>query len=132
MYEVNTLGVIIAAVAGMIIGALWYGPLFGKVWVRLSNVNPDTMDKSKMGLRYLGAFIGTLVMAYVLANVIEGFAVEEFGDALEAGCTMWFGFIAPVTLGGVLWGGKSFKLWLLDNAYYLVVLLVMAGIYVNF
>jgi len=132
MYEVNTLGVIISAVAGMIIGALWYGPLFGKVWVRLSNINPDTMDKSKMGLRYLGAFIGTLVMAYVLANVIEGFAVEELGDALEAGCTMWFGFIAPVTLGSVLWGGKSFKLWMLDNAHYLVVLLVMAGIYVNF
>lgn len=132
MYTVDTMGVIIMAISGMVVGWLWYGPLFGRTWVRLMNINPDAMDKSKMGLRYLGAFAGTLVMAYVLANVIEGFVLTSLGDALKAGCLMWLGFIAPVTLGSVLWGGKNIKLWILDNAHYIIVLVLMAGIYVSF
>ena len=42
---------------------------------------------------------------------------------------MWLGFIAPVTLGSVLWEMKSWKLWILNNAYYLVVLVVMGLIF---
>jgi hypothetical protein len=40
----------------------------------------------------------------------------------------WIGFIAPVTLGTVLWGGKSWKLWLIDNGFYLIDLLIMGMI----
>lgn len=45
-----------------------------------------------------------------------------------AGFWNWLGFIAPVTLGVVLWEGKPWKLWVLHNAYYLLALLVMGVI----
>jgi len=37
----------------------------------------------------------------------------------------WIGFVAPVTPGIGLWEGKSRKLWMLTNSFYLVSLLVM-------
>lgn len=37
-------------------------------------------------------------------------------------------FIAPVTLGVVLWEGKPWKLWVLNNGYQLLSLLVMGVI----
>lgn len=40
----------------------------------------------------------------------------------------WLGFVAPVTLGGVLWEGKPWKLWGLNNGYQLLSLLVMGVI----
>ncbi|HXK35039.1 MAG TPA: DUF1761 family protein [Candidatus Paceibacterota bacterium] len=37
----NWLAVILAALATMIVGALWYSPfLFGKLWLRYSGVMP--------------------------------------------------------------------------------------------
>jgi hypothetical protein len=40
----------------------------------------------------------------------------------------WLGFIAPVTLGVVIYQRKSWKLWILDNAYWLIAMLAMGKI----
>lgn len=45
-----------------------------------------------------------------------------------AGFWNWLGFVAPVTLGAVLWEGKHWKLWFLNNGYYLVTLLLMGAV----
>jgi hypothetical protein len=47
---------------------------------------------------------------------------------LMCGFWNWLGFIAPVTLGTVLWEGKPWKLWALTNGYYLFSLLIMGVI----
>jgi hypothetical protein len=40
----------------------------------------------------------------------------------------WFGFIAPITLTNVIYERRPWKLWLLDNGFWLVSLLVMGTI----
>ena len=35
MHEVNLLAVLAAGIVPMVVGALWYGPLFGKRWLEL-------------------------------------------------------------------------------------------------
>ena len=43
-----------------------------------------------------------------------------------AGFFGWLGFIAPVTLTNVIYEKRSqWKLWILDNAFWLISLLVM-------
>jgi Protein of unknown function (DUF1761) len=132
---INYLAVAVAALANMFIGFVWYGPLFGKTWMKLSGITPGEMDSAKasgMGKTYLLAFAGSLVMSYVLAHALV-FAASYFGMSgisagLMSGFWNWLGFIAPVTLGAVLWEGKTWTLWLLMNGYYLVTLLVMGTI----
>ncbi|MEK6955996.1 MAG: DUF1761 domain-containing protein, partial [Nanoarchaeota archaeon] len=41
---------------------------------------------------------------------------------------IWIGFVATVTLSSVLWENKSYKLYLLNNGYNVVNMVVMAVI----
>ncbi len=131
---INYLAVVAAAAASMIIGMAWYGFLFGKQWVALMGWTPEEIEAAKAKGRksYAFAALGSLVMAYVLAHALA-FAsaylqVGGVNAGLTAGFWNWLGFIAPVTLGAVLWEGRPWKLWVLNNAYWLVTLLVMGVI----
>jgi len=132
--DINYLAVLVCGVVSMILGALWYGPLFSKQWVALSGMTPEKMEegKKKMTSGYLVTFIGALVMAYVLAHTLvfaqSYMEVEGISSGLSTGFWMWLGFIAPVTLGSVLWEGKSWKLYFINNGYNLILLLIMGSI----
>lgn len=128
---VNYLAIVVAAVVSMIFGALWFGPLFGKTWMKLSGLS--SMGRpGKMTQAYVVLFLSTLVMSFVLANaLIFASAYTKIGGVsagLMSGFFNWLGFIAPVTLGTVLWEGKSWKLWFLNNGYQLISLLLMGVI----
>ncbi len=132
---INYLAVLVSTVAAMVVGFLWYGPLFGKPWMELSVFTQEKMEAAKakgMGKSYFLMIIGALVMSYVLAHALI-FAsaylhVEGIVAGLTAGFWNWLGFIAPVTLGTVIWEGKPWKLWFINAGYYLVALLVMGVI----
>lgn len=132
--DINYLAVLVAAVASMVLGGLWYGPLFGKMWMAQMGWAPERAQEMKKGAGkgYAVQFIGSLVMSFVLAHALvfasSYLAVSGVSAGLTAGFWNWLGFIAPVTLGSVLWERKSMKLWLLNNSYYLVSLLMMGVI----
>ena len=76
--------------------------------------------------------IGCFVMAYVLDHSLV------FGDAylktsgvsggLMGAFFLWIGFVATVTLCTKLYEKKPWGLWLLDNAFWLISMMVMATI----
>ena len=132
MAPINFLATFFAAVLSMITGSLWYGPLFGKQWSALGGATKERMEQAKakgMVKSYGLMFIGSLLMSYVLANALVFAATylktSGAGSGVMVGFFNWAGFIAPVTLGVVLWEGKSWKLWLINNGYYLVTLILM-------
>lgn len=135
MVSVNYLAILAAAIFSMVIGSAWYGPIFGKPWMKLmgwKKENMKGMKQMEMMKLYGVQFVGSLLMAFVLAHALV-FAASYLGEkgilaGLQTGFWNWIGFIAPVTLGSVLWEGKSWKLWVLNNAYYLVVLCSMGVI----
>lgn len=123
LVNVNFTAVLVAAIAGMAIGALWYSPLlFGKLWMKLTKVK---QKKKGMGKSYAIGFITQLVMAYVLALFIQGNAVTMV-ESITVGLLLWLGFIGTVSLGRVLWDNESLKVWFLNNGYNLVSITVMS------
>ncbi len=131
---VNYLAVLLAAVASIVIGFLWYGPLFGKPWMRMMGFSQESMDAAKKGMakNYALMALGSLVMAYVLSHSLA-FAstymkVSGYGAGFSTGFWTWLGFIAPVVMGDQLWGGKPWKLFPITAGYYLVTLCVMGMI----
>ncbi len=131
---VNYLAVVAAAVASMAIGALWYSPvLFGKQWMRLIGMSNEELEKAKakgMGKSYAIMFLGSLIMAYVLAHFVQMAGATDLMGAAELGFWVWLGFVATVQLGTVLWENKPWTLYTLNTGYYLVSLIVMSGILV--
>jgi hypothetical protein len=106
-FSINYMTVGIATVANFIIGALWYGPLFGKTWMRLSGITMESMKGMSMTpvkAMTLG-FIGTLLLSLVLAHVAAAFEAAGAAGALELAFWIWLGFFLPVVAGGYLWEG---------------------------
>ena len=69
-------------------------------------------------------------MAFVLSHALI-FAstylhVGGLSAAFQAGAWNWLGFVVPVSLGSVLWEGKSWKWWCITAGYYLVSLFLMS------
>ena len=130
--NVNLVAVLVAAVASMVIGFLWYSPfLFGNMWMELSGMSKAKLGKAKskwMTLNYFAMFVSSLVMSYVLAHFIKYTQSTTIMDGAVAGFWLWLGFIATVSLGMVLWEGKPFKLYVLKNAHQLISLIVMGAI----
>ena len=127
--SINYLAVFVAAVANMVIGALWYGPLFGKMWTSMMGFTEEKMKEMKakgMGKSYVAAFAASLVMAFVLAHFAAIWNAEGVGGAWQLAFWSWLGFIAPVLLGQVLWEWRSTKLYIINVVLYLVALFAMA------
>lgn len=138
MVPVNYLAIVVASLLSMGLGSIWYGPLFGKTWTGLmgwskADMEKGMADKSGMMKNYGIQFIGSLFMAFVLAHALV-FAKSYLGSTgisagLQTGFWNWLGFVAPVTLTTVLWEGKSWKLWLLNNGYFLTLLMMMGVLF---
>ena len=137
MVPINYLAILLCGIVSMVLGFVWYGPLFGKKWMHLMGISHDEMERAKsdpamkahMYRSYALMFVGSIVMAFVLAHALifasKYLGVSGLTAGLQAGFWNWIGFIAPVTLGSVLWEKKPWMLWVLNNAYYLVLLLAM-------
>jgi hypothetical protein len=133
--SVNYLAILVAAIVNMVLGALWYGPLFGKTWTQLCGFTSEKMDEMKkkgMTKSYVLMFAGSLIMAYVLNYfVVYASSYTNASGAyagLMVGVWAWLGFVAPTTVGMVLWEGKPWKYWYIVSGYYLVALAIMGKI----
>ena len=134
MITINYLAVLVAAIGSMILGAIWYGPLFGKMWSNLMGwgaMTPEQLAEKKKsaGKGYMGMFVCSLIMAYVTAWVVELAGATDLVAGKMVGFWLWLGFVATVSYGSVLWEGKSKKLWALNNGYNLLNLVMYGAIF---
>ena len=129
MFIISLWQLFFAALAGFIIGFVWYHPrVFGAMWMRMSGITPEAAEKGKqrMIVSMIVGFLALLWTAWVLSYVLQAFGVFDWISALETGFWVWAGFIAPVMLGMVLWEQRSFKLYALNVIHWLAVFLAMS------
>jgi hypothetical protein len=138
MISINIVSVILAALAAFIIGFLFHGPLLGKLWMRLANVQMTGNEKlSDMGGKMFWNFVVNVVTACALAVIYQFAATSSLtsGPGLSTGfisaIIVWIGFLSTSTIIGVIWMGSSFKLWLFEFFSSFVVMMAMAAIIVH-
>lgn len=125
--EINYLAVLVCAALSMVIGAVWYGPLFGKKWTEIVGANPDDlaarkeMQKRAMPL-YAIQFLITLFQVTILAFYIKGW--QEASGLVNA-LWIWAAFILPTIAAGAMWNNDSAKIswarFLIQGGYQLIV-----------
>ncbi|HVM30442.1 MAG TPA: DUF1761 domain-containing protein [Candidatus Limnocylindrales bacterium] len=122
--EVNWLAVLLAAVAGVVIGFVWYMPaVFGKRWVAASGIEMPTGAVSPAV--YVGPIVQGLLAAYVLA-LFAGAADIVGGIVIAA--VIWIGFVATTSFNAVIFERRRVEYWAINAGYVLVSLLVMGAI----
>lgn len=134
MIEINYLAVLSCAVISMIIGGIWYGPLFGKKWMeiigvdKLSEIERKEMQKSAMPL-YGVQFVLAVLQAYILAYYIGIGSWIEISGVSNA-LLIWGAFIMPTLAGASMWNNNPTKIkWaqFLIQAGYQFLLFVIFG-----
>ncbi len=120
---INYLAIIGAAVANVAVGALWYGPVFGKQWRKMMDFTEA--DMKKMPLTPIQAICGGVITALVMAFVLSQIAPAGISP-LTLAFWPWVGFVATTQASSWLWEGKPFKLFAFNAAASFVSLFAMA------
>jgi hypothetical protein len=114
---VNLWAVIVSAAVSMVIGSVWYGPLFGRTFMTAMGMDKWTPEqqaemKKKMVMSFVLQFVASLVMFYVLSMFMGRLGQMNVGDGLMTAFWIWLGFIVPLKFGDALWGGNMILFWL--------------------
>lgn len=115
--NINYIAVLVAAVAQFIFGAIWYMPLFGKMWGRIHGFDQqskETQAEMRKGMMPLLAvqFISTVVTSYVFALLYKDMPSQWHAYGFTG--FLWLGFVVPTQVAAVLFGGTDPK-WIIKK-----------------
>jgi hypothetical protein len=128
---INFLAVLIAAVVAWLASAGWYMSL-GKIYQAAQGKTAEQckVDMKKPGafLPFLYAFIGNLVIAWMLAGVLGHLGQVTLKDGVISGAFLWFGFILTTMVVNFCFSGRDKRLLLIDLGNWLIVMVVMGAV----
>jgi len=125
----NWIAFLIAVLLPMIVGSLWYGPIFGKIWMEMMNLTEEKIREDLNPAKsYGGSFIGSILTAYVFSLLVTYMGMGTLLGGLTVGFMAWVGFALPMGWQSVAWEDKGTGVFVLNQAYNLIVFLLMGGI----
>ena len=136
--DLNWAAIAVAGVAGIIIGAVWFGPkTFFPIWWKLMGKSPEDnpgTDSMGMvfGLTFAGAFVQALVMAVAVSLAETATGGLDWYEGLAFGALLGVGFSAATSIGHKLFGGFGLKVWILEVGQDIVSLAAMGAIIASF
>jgi hypothetical protein len=123
--QVNLLAIILAAVANILFGTLWYSPiLFSKTWLKLVGKKPEELQMKTIHMVY--ATIAALLLAVGLNSVLQfafmaanqnGMVLSELANVFLTPAMVTGTFVIPALANGVIWEDRNKKLFLLNVAH---------------
>jgi len=133
MVEMNWLAIFLAALSTMVVGSIWYGPLFGKKWEKLAKVKPEKdFTAKKAAVLYSGAFLASFATAIVIAYmafIANRFFHNSFlQDAVIVSIVLWLGFTAARIFMHDSFERRPRELTLLSVSHEFVTIVIMATI----
>ncbi len=121
--HINYLAVVVVTILAFVIGGLWYGPLFGKAWMKEVGMTEEDAAKGNM----VKIFGTTIILNIIIALNLSAFLGPKpdlmFG--LFAGLAVGIGWVSA-SLGIIyLFSRKSLKLFLIDASYQTIIYALM-------
>jgi len=139
--NINILAILVAALIPNILGALYYGPLFGKSWLQSMNKTPEEMKHKNEAVVYTTAlvmgfivsFFMNFVMQFVHKDVNEAGELiiashNTFGHGALHGAMIAVAFVMPVIVSLGLFHKSGAKNILLNVGFWILSFAMMGGI----
>jgi hypothetical protein len=117
--EVNLLAVLACGVSSLVLGGIWYSPmLFAGPWQRAAGLSDEQAKSGNMALIFGGAFVLSLVAAYVFAMFLGN--QMSLGAATAAGFSAGLCWIAAAYGISYLFERRALTLWLINGGYHTI------------
>jgi surface polysaccharide O-acyltransferase-like enzyme len=126
--KTNYAAVFIAAIAYWLLGALWFGVLFGKPWMALENISIEEAKTMNPVLPYIVSFVLNLLIAYLLAQICIWRNANTIGRGASVGVLLWIGFVGPITFTTYMYEMRPKELFAINQFYPLAGLVLMGAI----
>jgi len=126
--KTNYVAVFVAAIAYWLLGALWFGVLFGKPWLALENITVEQAKNMNPVLPYVVSFVLNILIAYSLAQVCIWRNANTIGRGASVGVLLWIGFIGPITYTTYMYEMRPKELFAINQFYPLAGLVLMGVI----
>lgn len=110
----NWWAVIVSAVIAMVLGAIWFGPLFGKKYMEISGISAQSMERreamKKESMKFwVIQFVLSLFQAWVLSWFIKVLASIGISGGVHTAFGIWAAFVMPTMAAGAMWNADSAK-----------------------
>lgn len=132
IFDVNWLAVVLAALAGFVVGGIWYGPVMGKRWMAAAGITEDDMKNVNMAKTYGFAFLLSLVASWTLAHVFATYPELAFNVIVLTAFGVALGFILPALWTNYLFQGAKKPLYWIDGGYWLLFYTAMGLVHAAF
>jgi len=123
--DINWLAVLVAAVVTFVLGGVWYGPLFGRVWrTAEGQAEPPQPGRQKHpALVYGLSFVLMLIAAAVLAIALG--PDPNVSRSVVVGLVVGVGWVATSFGVNYLFAGRRLALSAVDAGYNVVLFALM-------
>lgn len=130
MANANLLAILVAAAAGFLVGGIWYGPLFGKAWMKEHDFVEEELKKANMLKIYGLTFAFSVLSAVFLGHLLAHFGEMSARSTLMISVGTALGIIVPAIGTNYLFSRKSGMLFAIDAGYWLVFYAAMGAVFV--
>ena len=125
--KTNYGAIVVSAVAYWMLGALWYGVLFGQRWMVLEGITMEQSRSANPALPYVISFALDLLIAFVLAQLCSWRNANTAARGAAVGVLLWIGIVAPIVGTTYMYEMRPKELFAI-NAFYPLVGLCLMGV----
>jgi surface polysaccharide O-acyltransferase-like enzyme len=126
--KTNYLAVIVAAIAYWLLGAIWYGVVFGEAWMALEHMTPEQARSMNPVLPYVITLVLNVLIAYALAQICIWRNADTLGRGASVGVLLWIGFVGPVTFTTYMYEMRPKELYAINQFFPLAGFVLMGAI----
>ncbi len=121
----SIIGIVVAAIVGMVLGALWYSPLmFGNKWMKAIGKTQDQLGNHTMAM--VLSIIASLLTAVAIAMLHQAVGIGSVMEAVHIGLILGLLIIFPAFLSDYAFCGWGNTLLLIQSGYRIVGVLLMS------
>jgi hypothetical protein len=129
---INYVAVIVAGIAGWLVGAAWYMAL-GKAWMAALGKTKEELvgpTGKPSPAPFALAFLAGVLIAWGLAGIIGhlGPGQVTLWNGVVSGFFVWLCFVATTTAVNYAFGGRKLSLYLIDVGHWLALFLIQGAI----
>jgi hypothetical protein len=119
MPAVSLVATLVATIAGFVLGALWYGPLFGKLWRSAVGLTPEDLQRNTNPAKTYGmTFVLGFIASYAFGLYVGPNPGRAFAITVGAGAGVFW--VATSLATNYLFEGRSTTLIAINGGYHAV------------
>ena len=127
--KTNYPAVVVSAIAYWLLGAVWFGVVFGKPWMALEHITEEqARSMPNPWLPYVISILLNLLIAFVLAQLCTWRSANTASRGAALGILVWIGFVGPITYTTYMYEMRPSALFAINEFYPLVGLCLMGAI----